>query len=243
MNLVIDAGNTRVKAAVFQGAELKEKFIFNLDNFSEEIEKIFSEHPNLTHSIISNVGKLNESALENLQKRLRLFKFDQNISLPFQNNYATPKTLGKDRIALVAAAVFAHKSENVLIIDAGTCITYDFKNANEEYLGGGISPGMHMRFESLHKFTANLPLITPKPDAELIGNSTETSILSGIINGLKMELKGIIESYSAEFEHLTVIYTGGDSQFLSIPLKNSIFANSNFLLEGLNFILEFNINQ
>lgn len=243
MNLVIDAGNTLVKTAVFQNNSLLEKQSFNKEEFSEKFQIIRKNFPAITHSVISSVTSDDEKIISEVRKYYSLLELDQKIKLPFKNNYATPYSLGKDRIALVAAAVNSFPGKNVLVIDAGTCITYDIKTAEEIYLGGAISPGMEMRFQSLHKFTANLPLVKPKPEAELIGNSTETSILSGIINGIRMELKGVIERYASEFEDLTVIFTGGDSQILSIPLKNSIFANSIFLLEGLNFILEFNRTQ
>ncbi|MCM8571057.1 type III pantothenate kinase [Gramella jeungdoensis] len=243
MNLVIDAGNTLVKTAVFQNNRLLDRQSFNKKEFSEKFQIIRKKFPGITHSVISSVTSDDTGIIAEVKKSYSLLELNQNVKLPFKNDYATPGTLGKDRIALVAAAVNSYPGMNVLVIDAGTCITYDIKTANEVYLGGAISPGMEMRFKSLHKFTANLPLVKPKPEVELIGKSTETSILSGIINGIRMELKGIIGGYSTEFEDLTVIFTGGDSQILSIPLKNSIFANSNFLLEGLNFILEFNRTQ
>ena len=243
MNLVVDCGNTLVKMAVFQNNRILEKQIFSRENFFENFKKIQEKYPKIKKSILSSVTSSNFELETELKKSYSFLNFEQNLKLPFKNEYATPETLGKDRIALVAAAVNKYPGKNVLVIDAGTCITYDFKTTDEAYIGGAISPGLEMRFQSLHKFTANLPLIKPKPDAELIGNSTESSILSGIINGIEMELKGTIESYTSKFEDLTVIFTGGDSQILSIPLKNSIFANSNFLLEGLNFILEFNKTQ
>lgn len=243
MNLVVDSGNTFVKTAVFQNNRLLEKQVFRKENFFKIFQELQKNYPEIDHAILSSVA-LPDSKMEKLlENSYSLRKLGDDLLIPFKNEYATPATLGKDRIALVAAAVNAYPGKNVLVIDAGTCITYDLKTDQEIYLGGAISPGLEMRFKSLHKFTANLPLVRPKPDAELIGNSTETSILSGIINGIKMELKGTIETYSTKFEDLTVIFTGGDSQILSIPLKNSIFANSNFLLEGLNFILEFNKTQ
>lgn len=243
MNLVIDAGNSFVKTAVFQNNRLLEKQIFRREDFSKNFSNLKKKFPEIKKSILSSVSFM-DSKLENeVRQSYSLLQLDNKIRLPFKNKYATPDTLGKDRIALVAAAVNTYPGENVLIIDAGTCITYDLKTKEDVYLGGAISPGLQMRFQSLHKFTANLPLVKPKPEAELIGNTTESSILSGIINGIKMELKGTIESYNTKFEDLTIIFTGGDSQILSIPLKNSIFANSNFLLEGLNFILEFNKTQ
>ncbi len=243
MNLVIDAGNTLVKTAVFQNNRLLDRQTFLKENFSENFQSIRKNFSQIENSVISSVTSNDHSIKTEVKNEYFLLELNQEIKLPFMNKYATPSTLGKDRIALVAAAVQSYPDENVLIIDAGTCITYDFKTSEEIYLGGAISPGMEMRFKSLHKFTANLPLVIAKPEAELIGNSTETSILSGIINGIRMELEGVIDAYTSEFEDLTVIFTGGDSQILSIPLKNSIFANSNFLLEGLNFILEFNRTQ
>ncbi|CAL67928.1 type III pantothenate kinase [Christiangramia forsetii] len=243
MNLVIDGGNTFIKTAVFQNNRLLEKQVFLKKDFFENFENLQKKFPAIRKSILSSVTSL-DSDLENaLKKSYSLLQLDDLVALPFKNEYATPHTLGKDRIALVAAAVNTYPGKNVLIIDAGTCITYDLKTEDEVYLGGAISPGLEMRFKSLHKFTANLPLVTPKPAPKLIGDSTESSILSGIINGIEMELKGTIKSYDSKFEDLTIIFTGGDSQILSIPLKNSIFANSNFLLEGLNFILEFNKTQ
>jgi type III pantothenate kinase len=243
MNLVVDAGNTFVKTAVFQSNSLLEKQSFKKEEFSEKFKIIAKKYPSISKSILSSVTSGDEKIKSELKSSFAMLDLNAETALPFKNKYASPGSLGKDRISLVAAAVNSYPKKNVLVIDAGTCITYDLKNSKEEYLGGAISPGMEMRFKSLHKFTANLPLIMPKPEAELIGDSTENSILSGIINGIKMELKGTIETYSAQFEDLTVIFTGGDSQILSIPVKNSIFANSNFLLEGLNFILEFNKTQ
>ncbi|MUP47337.1 type III pantothenate kinase [Gramella sp. BOM4] len=243
MNLIIDAGNTRVKTAVFQDDIIREKYNFKKEDFSENFKKIRENFPEITKSVISSVTSNDSVIISEVRKCYPLLEIDHSIKLPFINEYSTPQSLGKDRVALMAAAVKAYSGKNVLVIDAGTCITYDLKTREEVYLGGAISPGMEMRFKSLHKFTAKLPLVKPKPEVALIGDSTENSILSGIINGIIMELKGVIEAYQAEFEDLTVIFTGGDSQFLSIPSKNSIFANSNFLLEGLNFILEFNRTQ
>ncbi len=243
MNLVLDAGNTSVKAAVYQNDTLQEKLVFPKENFLQELEKIFKHYPQITHSILSEVTIIDEKVIFQLEKATDFLRLSRDTHMPFENEYHTPHSLGLDRVALVAAAVDQFPKKNVLIIDAGTCITYDLKTAKEKYLGGAISPGLQMRFKSLHKFTANLPLVSAKPDVDLIGKTTESSIQSGIINGLKMELKGVVETYASEFEDLTVIFTGGDSQLLSIPTKNSIFANSNFLLEGLNFILEFNKTQ
>ena len=187
MNLIVDAGNTFVKIAVFQNNSLLEKQCFEKELFSKKIENIMKDYPEIDYSIISSVTSGDLEMVSVLKKNFKVLELDDAVSLPFKNKYGTLKTLGKDRIALVASAVKTYPGKNVLVIDMGTCITYDFKNSEENYLGGAISPGMQMRFKSLHKFTANLPLITPKPEAELIGDSTENSILSGIINGIRME--------------------------------------------------------
>ncbi|HSM63616.1 MAG TPA: type III pantothenate kinase, partial [Gillisia sp.] len=155
----------------------------------------------------------------------------------------TPKTLRNDRIAVRSAACKTYPTQNVLVIDAGTCITFDFKNAENRYLGGAISPGLQMRFQAMHTFTENLPLLEPEDEVELIGNTTVKSMQSGVVTGIIAEIEGVISRYSSQFEDLKIILTGGDSQFLCKRLKNSIFANSNFLLEGLNYILEFNKSQ
>ena len=165
---------------------------------------------------------------------------DSEIKLPFKNSYKTPKTLGVDRIALVSASVKQYPDNNVLVIDAGTCITYDFITDENEYLGGAISPGVRLRYRSLNNLTANLPLLESKLPKSLIGNTTDSSIHSGVVFGVLKEMDGVIGDYKEKYSDLTVILTGGDTNFLSKQLKNGIFANSNFLLEGLNFILEYN---
>ena len=127
-----------------------------------------------------------------------------------------------------------------MVIDAGTCITYDMINDYGEYLGGAISPGLLMRYNALHSQTSKLPQLQKEDPIDLIGNSTETCIHSGVVHGISLEIDGLIDQYSSRFSHLTVILTGGDAQFLSKRLKNTIFAHSNFLLEGLNYLMEYN---
>ena len=171
---------------------------------------------------------------------LELTVVNTSMILPFKNLYKTPKTLGLDRIALIAAAASQYRAKNILVIDAGTCITYDFINSKNEYLGGAISPGLTIRYEALHNLTAKLPLLKPKDLDVFIGNTTETSIHSGVINGVINEIDGVIKQYQSSNKDLTVILTGGDTNFLAKRLKSSIFANSNFLLEGLNHLLKIN---
>lgn len=240
MNLIIDVGNSYVKFAVFQQGNLLHKLTTTLETFDKTFESIRSNFTEIERAIIASVGKLQPFQIENVKKRLKVLVLNSEVNVPFKNLYKTPKTLGVDRIALVCAAVHQYPAANVLIIDAGTCITYDFVTANEEYLGGAISPGLRLRYKSLHNLTANLPLLDVEIPKDLIGDNTINSIHSGVVNGILEEIDGIIAQYRKKFSDLTVILTGGDANFLSNQLKNSIFANSNFLLEGLNFILEFN---
>ncbi|MFD1094172.1 type III pantothenate kinase [Salegentibacter chungangensis] len=243
MNLVVDIGNSATKIAVFQSGELIDRTAFATKDFFKKFPVFFQNHPEIEQAILSSVVNEVPEIEKELQKHFELLILDQNTNLPFYNLYATPETLGKDRIALMAAAVGKYPSQNVLVIDAGTCITYDFKNDREEYLGGAISPGLEMRFRALNQFTSRLPLVRADEQEGLIGNSTEGSIRTGVVAGTTMEIEGFIDAYLSENKNLTVILTGGDTQILSMRVKNSIFANPNFLLEGLNCILEFNKTQ
>lgn len=243
MNLIIDVGNSYVKVAVFQESELLRSYVCVTKNFFEKIQEIKKDYPQISFSILSSVVKDTSAFEKILKEETNLYVLSENTKLPFKNNYASPQTLGKDRLALVAAASLNFQHDNVLIIDAGTCITFDFKNAANEYLGGAISPGLQMRLKALQHFTSKLPLVSLDEEAPLIGNSTQNSILSGVLNGVSAELDGIIDRYKADYKYLTVILTGGDTQILSKRVKNSIFANPNFLFEGLNYILEFNKTQ
>jgi type III pantothenate kinase len=243
MNLVIDIGNTLVKMAVFQDATLLKKKTSLRQDLLKNIEEIFHTHPKITHSLLSSVGKIPLKVEEKLSEKTILITMDRELPQVFINKYATPATLGQDRIALVSAAAKLYPKQNVLVIDAGTCITYDLLTADNEYLGGAISPGLQMRYKAMHTFTEKLPLLEPEEGVILTGNSTRGSMHSGVIFGIQAEIDGIIDAYRAQYKELTVILTGGDAQFLCKRLKNSIFANSNFLLEGLNNILEFNKPQ
>ncbi|MCW9037866.1 type III pantothenate kinase, partial [Altibacter sp.] len=196
--------------------------------------------PGLEHCIIASAGQLSEHQQAKLKQRISVFELSHDAHLPYTNKYSTPTTLGVDRIALVSAAARKFPKKNVLVIDAGSCITYDFLSAENSYLGGAISPGIEMRYKAMHTFTAKLPLLDTSTPKKLIGDSTATSMHSGVIHGVLHEIEGFIQAYSEKFSDLTIILTGGDTQFLRDSLKNDIFANSNFLLEGLNYILELN---
>jgi type III pantothenate kinase len=238
VNLVLDVGNSLLKIALFEKSELIQKFKFS-GNYKRNIEDIISKYK-VTHSIISNVGRIDDSTINILKESTSLLLVSNQLKIPFKNLYKSKNTLGQDRLALVSAAAFNFPNENVLIVDVGSCITYDFKNNNNEYLGGGISPGISMRFKSLNTFTSNLPLIDFDSIYQLIGNSTKNSITSGVVNGTISEINGIIQQYREEFKNIRIILTGGDSNFLLKRIKNTIFADRNFLLIGLNKLLEDN---
>jgi type III pantothenate kinase len=240
MNLVIDVGNTLLKLAIFQNNELKFKKTCLKKDFLELLIEVFEAFPSTSKCIISSVGQLTEHQLLKLKQRVSVLELSHELSLPFDNRYSTPKTLGVDRIALVSAAARLYPKKNVLIIDAGSCITYDFISEDNTYLGGAISPGVEMRYKAMHTFTAKLPLLEASAPKMLEGNSTATSMHSGVIFGVLNEMEGFILAYLEKYNDLTVILTGGDAHFLRDSLKNDIFANSNFLLEGLNYILELN---
>ncbi len=240
MNLVIDVGNTLIKLGVFDLEALKLKKICAKENFLSTLGEIIDSFPNITHVLVASVGKLSDEQVTYLRHHFRIVYLDQNTAVPFINKYATPQTLGVDRIAVVSAAAHQFPNKNVLLVDAGTSITYDFINSRNEYLGGAISPGISLRYQALHSFTEKLPLLPIEDPKDFIGDSTAASMHSGIVLGVLFEIEGFIEKYRKKFPDLTVILTGGDTHFLRDRLKNDIFANANFLLEGLNQILEYN---
>ncbi len=240
MNLVIDAGNTAVKLAVFDQNSMLDISQISLENIESEMSQLLDRYPTIQNAILSSVAFVSPEQIQKAAEDINILTVNHQLKTPFKNDYATPETLGADRIALAAAATSQFAEKNVLVIDAGTCITYDMITKDATYIGGAISPGLQMRFDSLHHFTSNLPKVDPVDFPDFVGDSTENSILSGVINGLCREIDGVIAQYETRYEHLTVILTGGDAQFLSNRLKKAIFAHSNFLLEGLNFLLEYN---
>jgi type III pantothenate kinase len=159
------------------------------------------------------------------------------------NCYATPETLGIDRMVLAAGATLQFPNQNRLVIDAGTCVTFDFIDESNNYLGGAIAPGLRLRYESLHNYTAKLPLLALEDPKDLIGKSTAESIHSGVANGLVYEIDGFIDEYRVRYSNFIIILTGGDTEFLAKRLKNTIFANSNFLLESLNQTFQYKIKN
>jgi len=242
MNLGIDIGNSSVKVAVFEAGKLIESKTFLKDNLFEELKLIKSAFP-IKNAILSTVTVIAPAILIKLKTLFPLKILSNQLKLPYTIAYKTLETLGLDRIALVASAVLNYPNQNVLVIDAGTCITFDFITEKGVYLGGAISPGIQMRYNALHTQTAKLPQLKLKYPENFIGNSTDNSIHSGVCLGTIYEINGAIAKYKSKYRKLTVVLTGGNTNFLAGKLKSTIFANSNFLLEGLNFILNFNLQE
>lgn len=234
MNLITDIGNTRTKFFLFEKGE-----IHTQESFFNEKNNSISQFVAANHfekAIISSTSLLPDFVDE------RFLILNNTTLLPIDIAYKTPKTLGADRIALAVGADFIYPDKNVLAIDMGTCITFDFIDSQNVYHGGAISPGMTIRLQSLHTFTEKLPLVEQNDESNypLIGKTTEESIESGVFNGVIAEIDGIIDRYKAIYQDLTVIITGGDHNFFALHTKNEIFAHANLQALGLNRILDYN---
>jgi type III pantothenate kinase len=234
MILTVDVGNTRIKAAVFEGDILLEHFIFVKEELQKNIKNILNIFKNTTHLVVASVGNVNEQSFLDFEKEVVVHFVSHKDSFPFINGYETPQTLGIDRMVLAAGATLLFPGQNRLVVDAGTCVTFDFINENDTYLGGAIAPGLQLRYKALHDFTAKLPLLSLESPKDAIGKSTAESIHSGVVNGLVYEIDGFIDQYRVLYSNFIIILTGGDTEFLAKRLKNTIFANSYFLLESLN---------
>lgn len=223
---VLDAGNTRVKLAVFENNTLLNVHYFDdrlkLLNILDKNEKI----------ILSSV--IDDAFLSDLKKKVSsIFQINSNLQLPFEMKYKTPETLGIDRICNVAAINLLKPTGNRLCVDIGTCIKFDFLDENTFYLGGAISPGLRLRFKALNSFTAKLPLLEPATKLNLIGDSTKTAIQSGVQLGMQAEINGIINRYQLKYHDLTIFITGGDAHYFDFEQKNNIFADENLTLKGI----------
>ena len=234
MILAVDVGNTRIKAAVFEDSTLLESFVFPKTVLQKSIQNILEKYKNTTHLVVASVSDVEKQAFIGFEEVVNVHFVSQTDPFPFVNCYETPQTLGIDRMVLAAGATLQFPNQNRLVIDAGTCITYDFIDENDNYLGGAISPGLRLRYEALHNYTAKLPLLTLENPKHFKGKSTSESIHSGVVNGLVYEIDGFIADFKGQYSKFIIILTGGDSVFLAKRLKNTIFANSNFLLESLN---------
>lgn len=243
MILTIDVGNTRIKGAVFEGNTLRDSFVFSSSELDSSLQNIIHSYKEITDIVVSAVSDLEKNNFSHFSPYLNLHFVSHKDPFPFVNHYETPQTLGVDRLVLATGATLLYPNQNRLIIDVGTCVTYDFVDQNNHYWGGAISPGLNLRYTALHEFTAKLPLLTIESPVSFVGKSTQESIHSGVVNGLVYEIEGFIEEYSAKYSNFIIILTGGDTDFLAKRLKNTIFAKSNFLLESLNQTFQYKIKN
>ena len=214
-----------------------------LEQFDEMAKSLISNFSDIKALIYSDVSNQAGDFFRKLSAQFPIVVVDSQIRLPFDNSYKSPNSLGSDRIVLVAAACKIYPNTNVLIIDLGSCITYDFLDAHNCYQGGAISPGFEMRYKSMHHYTGKLPLLKLKKSDNPTGKNTNQAIHAGIYFGILDEINSRIEYYDHKYDSLTVILTGGDANKLPKTLKNRIFANSNFLAEGMFHLLKLNINS
>jgi type III pantothenate kinase len=238
ITLCLDFGNTRKKAAIFHNKEIKEAFVLD-DESNASLQNILDRFKP-QKSILSSVINHNAEIETILALQTKFHKLNHLTKLSFTTPVGKPETIGADRLALAAAAVHYYPKKNNLVIGLGTCITYNFINKYNEFMGGAISPGMEMRLKSLNYYTAKLPLVKADSNAPLIGYDTNTNILSGVVIGMAMEIDGMIDAYQNKFGNFNVALTGGDLSHLAPHLKNKIFADPELIFKGLYAISETN---
>ena len=237
--LCLDFGNTRLKAAIFNGEELEEKFVLNGDGLNDLSTILQKFKP--TISILSSVVHHQEKIEELLSSSTQFHKLTNESKLPFTLPVGKPDTMGTDRLAIAAAAVYLFPRTNNLAIGLGSCITYNFINCSHEFLGGSISPGVEMRFKAMNYYTAKLPLVKAEWNIPLIGYDTATNLQTGVILGIAKEIDGVIEEFESKFGNFNVLLTGGDIAFFEPHLKKKIFAHPDLLFKGLYAISKVNV--
>ena len=238
VTLCFDFGNSRLKCGIFNDSNFVREVVLDDDSI-ESIEQLVQEfHP--SKSILSSVINHNAEIETVLANRTQFHKLSHTSKLNFTTATGKPETIGADRLALIAAAVHFYPGKNNLVIGLGSCITYNFVNQDNIFLGGGISPGTDMRFKSMNDFTAKLPLVKKEFNFPMIAYDTKTNLQSGVLAGISFEIEGFINYYNSRFGNFNVVLTGGDSGYFAQRVKNKIFADPNFLFKGLYAISETN---
>ena len=241
MNLALDFGNTRLKAGVFEGKDLVEYIV--LPSHEALLNAEIMRLP-IKHCIIASVTNKHEEMFVLLSSKFSCQLFKSDTPIPINNLYKSASTLGSDRLAASIGAFSLYPNQNVLTIDAGTCIKYNFVNSDNEYLGGAISPGISMRLKAMYHYSHALPLIeADHAYTKLLGQTTAESMLSGSLVAAAIEIDGMIDKYHVNYENMTVVITGGDSEYLCKLLKNRFFAHQNLVLLGLNTILNYSVEK
>lgn len=242
MNLVIDIGNTLAKLVAFDGDTPVDEMRTSNETL-EALPAFLQKHP-FRQGITGSVIHIPAEAERQIQQAgIPMLRLNASTPIPIHNDYRTPETLGADRLAAAVGAYTLCPGRDVLIIDAGTCLTFDFIDRHGHYRGGSISPGLQMRLKALHAFTSRLPLTDSEGDAPEVGCDTETCIRSGVVQGIKCEIEGRIEQFRTKCPNLLVFLTGGDKFHFDSKIKNLIFADKYIVPRGLNSILTFNNEQ
>jgi type III pantothenate kinase len=241
--LCFDLGNTRLKYGVFTNGQLTE--VLPLEDITDKTIEVLLKKYRPAKTILSSVIEHNAGMEKILAEGSSFHKLSSQSILPFTTPVGKPETIGADRLALAAAAVHFYAGKNNLVIGLGSCVTYNFVNKYNSFMGGSISPGMEMRFKCLNTYTAKLPLIKADPAAigwnfPLIGYDTRNNILSGVLMGLAAEIDGIIYNYAEKFSNFNVLLTGGNALYFAHHLKNKIFADPDLIFKGLYAISEIN---
>lgn len=243
MNLVIDIGNSRSKLAVFDQDRIVEQQSTDQLTVSQ-LQGINENYDQLQNCILSSVVKVQSELLQFLNKSHKNFiQLNHSTPLPIDNLYQTPETIGLDRLAAAVGAVTLFPGKDLLVIDAGTAITFDFINKKGQFIGGNISPGLKTRFRALHHFTDKLPLVSESDEWPLIGTTTEEAIRAGVQNGIIFEIEYMTEEINKKYPFLQTVLTGGDAFFFGRRLKSAIFVKSEVTLIGLNRILLYNVEK
>jgi len=236
--LCFDFGNTRLKCAVFTEGNFTTEQV--LPDDSDATIRLLLDQYRPDRTILSSVIGHNPGVEDLLQHHTHFHKLSHESRLPVTTPVGKPASIGADRLALIVAAVTLFPGKNNLVVGLGSAITYNFVNKYNEFLGGGISPGMEMRFKSLNTFTAKLPLVKADWNFPLVGYDTRTNILSGVILGMSKEIDGMIEAYEEKYDNFNVLLSGGDSVYFTRHLKKRIFADPHLIYKGLYAISEFN---
>ncbi len=240
-NMVVDIGNTRVKAGLFRGAQLTEVRQWT-DLGKADFLAWLTNHPPdyILYSTVA--GPLPHDWFAGLARPPQVLELKADTDLPFENTYRTPQTLGKDRLAALAGAMELHPGQHLLVADAGTCITFDLLTARGVYLGGNISPGLDMRYRAMHELTARLPRVWGRDlPGNWIGSTTAEALQNGGLWGMVWELEGYIRQGQAELGPVETVLTGGDAEVLAKYVKSEIFVCPHLVLIGLNKILRHNV--
>lgn len=242
VKLIIDIGNTVAKLVAFEGEEPIEEIKTNNETLAAL--PAFANKYHFECGIVGSVIGIPDAVEETLNSMsFPILRFTPDTPIPICNKYKTPHTLGSDRLAAAVGASILKPGKDILIIDAGTCITYDVIDAKKNYWGGNIAPGMQMRLHALHEHTVRLPLVQAEGDVPGLGYNTETAIRSGVLRGMKYEIEGYIKSMRAKYPNLLVFLTGGDKINFDTNIKNSIFADKFIVPRGLNKILDYNYDK